>query len=101
MPEPTEPTPEQCSSHEKVFDTDRKIGFACWYPQMGGYVGKAVVVFTKNDQEEAGCFDAFVWHDGDFPFTGEDGGSPAMIHHCGADQFIDFGRLVLSLQEQH
>jgi hypothetical protein len=82
-----EPTIAECSAHAPIGP-----GFAGWYPQMGGYVGRAVVV------PRGGCFEAYVWHDGMFPF-GEDSGPypPAHIHHCMAQQFIDFGEWVASL----
>lgn len=84
---PREPTADECGNNAPV-DT----GFACWYPQMGGYVGKCVIVPNGN-----GCFDAYVWHDGQFPFAGEadqyfEGKNPVRLHHCMADQFIEFGQ---------
>jgi hypothetical protein len=62
---------------------------ACWYPQMGGYSGKAVAV-----SDDTGCVDLYVWHDGEFPFTGDDDGPapPVEVHHCDPEQFIQFGR---------
>lgn len=99
--EPREPTADECEQHAKVFEDEDRVGHAIWYPQMGGYVGKAVVVF---DKEKPGCFEAYVWHDGDFPFKGRDHygneNFPECIHHCSAEQFIDFGRTVLALQGQ-
>ncbi len=94
---PAEPTGKQCSQKAKVYESDNQVGYACWYPQMGGYVGKAVIMFFKPTKpgDEPGCFDAYVWHDGDFPF--HDGQYPVRLHHCGAEQFIEFGRDVLRL----
>lgn len=86
------PTCEQCEANEKVFENETHSAFACWYPQMGGYISKAVIYFEKGI---AGCFDAYVWHDGDFPF---DDKYPRVLHHCEADQFIRFGREVLAMQ---
>jgi hypothetical protein len=57
---------------------------------MGGYCGRCVVVMPKNS-EHSHCFDVLVWHDGDFPFKGK---SPIEMHHCEAQQFIDFGTLI-------
>lgn len=68
----------------------RANGFACWYPRMGGYVGMCVV--QPGDGPEA-CFEAFVWHDGEFPFSG--GETMAILHHCNAKQFVEFGNDVM------
>jgi hypothetical protein len=96
---PPEPTPEQCSTHARI-EHGGHTYFACWYPQMGGYVGKCLVlVYTSQDEPvERPCFDAYVWHDGEFPFSDARGTSlkPARLHHCGADQFIEFGQHVQS-----
>lgn len=95
-----EPTCEQCSANEKVFEDDHTVSYAIWYPQMGGYVGRAIATFSKGVGAE-GCFDVLVWHDGEFPFDGEGGNQPRRLHHCAADQFIDFGEKVAELQERH
>lgn len=76
-----EPTADQCTAHERVGD-----GYACWYPQMGGYVAKAVIVPADS------CADVYVWHDGDFPFS--DGSQPTELHHCAGQQFVDFGNFL-------
>lgn len=81
-----EPTGEQCTAHEKVGP-----GRACWYPQMGGYHGKAIVVGDDD-------FDVFVWHDGDFPF--HKGENPVRMHHCDGQQFVDFGEFLMDIEEQ-
>lgn len=68
---------------------------------MGGYVGRCVVVIYNNGEadDDESCFEAYVWHDGRFPFSDDgDGGSPARLHHCMPSQFIDFGRFVLEKQ---
>jgi hypothetical protein len=102
--EPDFPTPEQCSANERVADVWDRPAYACWYPQMGGYVSRCVVVLGQTVQDSDGhnnCFEAFVWHDGQFPFHDDGYGcttSPANIHHCAPSQFIDFGKLVLKLQ---
>lgn len=97
--QPHEPTPEQCSQNDRVFQDDGKVGYAIWYPQMGGYVGKAVAVLTRGWPE---CFDVYVWHDGAFPFVGKGttcavcdnkiANNPMVIHHCDANDFIRFGQ---------
>ncbi len=93
MTYPPEPTSEQCESHAEIKWTDDNgetvTGVACWYPQMGGYGGKCVI-----QPHDGGCFDAYVWHDGEFPFNGEDEPErkPIMLHHCDASQFIEFGK---------
>lgn len=58
---------------------------ACFYPQMGGYHGKCVVVPAGD------CFDVYIWHDGDFPFGDSE---PAVLHHCNPEQFVDFGNAI-------
>lgn len=86
---PREPTPEECSSRAKIGE-----GWACWYPQMGGYVGKCVVVPSDGT-----CFDAWVWHDGEFPFSANTSDcGPTRLHHCDPEQFVRFGELVASLK---
>jgi hypothetical protein len=85
-------------------DVDGYPAYACWYPQMGGYVGRCVVVITPDGNGDEGvtdrCFEAYVWHDGDFPFN-NDMGSPNHIHHCMPSQFQGFAEFVLDKQEQH
>lgn len=94
MSEYREPTSDECSARAVVQLTDEIRGHACWYPSMGGYVGKAVATIRDGD----GCVDLYVWHDGDFPFGddspdvwGEPRG-PVELHHCEPDQFEAFGR---------
>lgn len=86
-----EPTDEECSTRAVVQLADGIRGYACWYPSMGGYVGKAVAVPDPGDDGP----DVFVWHDGEFPF-GE--GSPVRLHHCAPDQFISFGSFLAELR---
>jgi hypothetical protein len=93
---PYEPSPEQCSRGAKLAVGKDGVGYACWYPQMGGYVGKAIVVPDPGGDPDS-CFDVYVWHDGEFPFDGDDdvrGGPPRALHHCSAEQFIEFGQFV-------
>jgi hypothetical protein len=62
------PTAEECNTHAEVDG-----GWAFWWPQMGGYVARAIAKVVK-------CHvDVWVWHDGEFPFTGE-------CHSCGLDR---------------
>lgn len=95
-----EPTSDQCTEGAEVELPNDYTGgmwhaYAYWYPQMGGYVGKSVILVNEDDPE--GCFEAYVWHDGAFPFN-EDNGEPAHIHHCLAEQFLDFGKFVQEKQ---
>jgi hypothetical protein len=98
------PTSDECSKNEKVFainaisNIEEEIGFACWYPQMGGYCGKCIVLTEPS--ENNCCFDVYIWHDGEFPFT-EEGRNPYELHHCSAEQFIDFGNLIKNYQEKN
>lgn len=92
---PKEPTVDECSNNAMLFDNDNSIAYALWYPQMGGYVGKAVAVMCKSDGVCVdACIDVFVWHDGEFPFGDE---SPSCIHHCDPSQFITFGETLIRL----
>lgn len=88
-----QPTWQQCNENQRVFENENNVGYAIWYPQMGGYVGKAVVVMGR---EPDSCVDVFVWHDGEFPFGD---GDPVEIHHCDPNQFIEFGTTLLRLQQ--
>jgi len=98
--EEKEPTCEQCSANEKVFEDEHTIGYAIGYPQMGGYVGRAVALISKGEGG-ADCFDVLVWHDGEFPFDGEGGNNPRRLHHCAAEQFVRFGEKIDELQSRH
>lgn len=68
--------------------------FAIWYPQMGGYSGKAVVRPLPE-----GCFDMWIWHAGEFPLSDGEVSSPFHLHHCDAEQFIRFGQQVQSIEK--
>ena len=92
-----EPTYEQVENKELVYQDGDEVGYACWYPQMGGYCGKCVVVFSVT---EGFCFGVYVWHDGDFPF-GDGWRPPIHLHHCCPDQFVEFGKFVRGLQDAH
>lgn len=96
-----DPTSEQCTNNERIQLEDGRWATAAWYPQMGGYVSHCLIVLNPGED----CFEAYVWHDGSFPFgedndrwPGEAAPSPAHIHHCAADQFVGFGNLVNRLQ---
>ena len=94
---PEEPTAEQCEGNARLPDWNGMPVFATWYPQMGGYVGKCVVVPSDGDPNS--CFEAFVWHDGIFPFKEDEWhDGPVHIHHCMAEQFVLFGQFVMGLQ---
>lgn len=101
---PSEPTSEQCSRGE-IVEEDGVSYLATWYPQMGGYVSKCLVQLEKCEQSTEGagrelpCFDCYIWHDGDFPFS-ESGQSPTRIHHCSAEQFVKFGGDVEKAQRE-
>ena len=80
-----QPTSEECTANTVV---DGRM--AIWYPQMGGYTGKA---WVENAQSiPNGCFDVYLYHDGEFPFHGDE--EPVELHHCMAEQFIRFGQKV-------
>jgi hypothetical protein len=104
MKHPKEPTPDQCSKGERVEDWEGQQAYACWYPQMGGYVGKCVVTFSPEKDTYDYCFEAFVWHNGDFPFgdTNEfnEPQAPVSIHHCMPSQFVAFGNFVQKKQQE-
>lgn len=96
-----EPTSEQCSSRAVLTGRygGREVGLhALWYPQMGGYIGRAIALCLNP------CWEVWVWHDGEFPFTADspytfegDPRPPAHLHHCMPEQFIDFGQRLLEL----
>lgn len=91
------PTGEQCSKHAKIYEDESVVAYALWYPQMGGYVGKAVAEISKP----GGCIDVYIWHDGEFPFDDDDKENPRFIHHCEASQFIEFGQFLLNAKREH
>lgn len=83
---PNEPTGDECNARSTVTFNGLKA-MACWYPQMGGYAGKCVIV------QDGDCVNCYVWHDGDFPFGQDDGHeprNPVRLHHCDTDQFRRF-----------
>lgn len=104
MSEYREPTSDECTNNAEVELREGVKGFAIWYPQMGGYTGRAVIVKRVPEDDEDACFDVYVWHDGEFPFVNGDEwrgrgdeGEPYVLHHCRAAQFISFGETVQRL----
>lgn len=91
---PPEPTNEQCSANAR-FQWGEIECLATWYPQMGGYVGKAVVVLAPTNEEP--CFEVFVWHNGEFPFSelNDPGIKPVRLHHCDGRSFVEFGETLM------
>lgn len=83
-----EPTADQCSANARFELASGRVGYATWWPQMGGYVGRCIVVV-------GGCFEVFVWHDGEFPFSGlndrQRGRTPIHIHIDDPGQWVRFG----------
>lgn len=99
------PSGEDCETNKLIYETKLVRGYAIWYPQMGGNVGRAIVMIDKKgdvmiDKKGDECFEVFVWHDGKHPLSEEDGDVPIRIHHCSAEQFIEFGKKVLELQNK-
>lgn len=99
-----EPSSDECYKNTQVYETENQVGYAIWYPQMGGYSSHAVVVMYKHGTDgpvEDNCFDAYIWHDGNFPFSDspDKDKMPASLHHCSPNQFIKFGNTVLKLEK--
>jgi hypothetical protein len=88
-----EPTGDQCTKRERVYEANGEVGYATFgFPQMGGYCGKAVVVFAQGGDAMEGCFDVYLWHDGEFPYEGK---PPVETHYCDPKQFAQFAREVM------
>lgn len=100
----TEPTVKQCDDKDQVFEDEQCVGYACWYPQMGGYSGKTIAFFNKKIKSSgkimrtADCVDVVVWHDGEFPFSSSEC-EPTSLHHCDPVQFIEFGRFMEKIND--
>lgn len=97
------PTAAECDATAKVYEDNHRVGYAMWYPQMGGYGGISVAVIDKKWEEfgssrMGGCVDVYVWHDGEFPFS--DDRTPTIIHHCDPMQFVRFGETLERLNNQ-
>lgn len=93
-PTPRVPTAQQCSDRAAI-EVPGIPGHpgvparAFWWPQMGGYHGRAVA--TIGD-----CSELWLWHDGQFPT--HDGGTPQQIH---LDSYQDWIDTFTWLQEQY
>ena len=97
------PTYDEIENNTYVKEFD---AYAMWYPQMGGYAGKCWIQFDDNGAEEGafsntamlfgGCFETYVYHDGDFPTEYK----PIITHHCSWEQFIKFGEQVGKFEKQ-
>lgn len=105
---PTEPTADQCDRNDPVPGPYPFPAYALWYPQMGGYASKCVAVPEDSppldeDEETDPCWTVHVWHDGDFPFHPENGDTrpSTELHHCSAQQFIDFGNQLMACRTPH
>lgn len=90
---PRQPTAEECNERARVDN-----GRAFWWPQMGGYVARALAVPTDC------CIDVYVWHDGEFPFDGQCHGcrmerSPVRIHMDDGDEWIALGDFLNSIPD--
>lgn len=81
------PTTDQIDTGAVLTLPDGRKAKACRYPSMGGYAGACWAI------QDGDCFELHVWHDGDFAFN-ENGGSPRILHHCSARQFIEFGTML-------
>lgn len=97
-----EPSAEECSARARVQLDDTRSGWACWYPSMGGYAGRAVVVVPG----QTGHADVFVWHNGEFPFPGQnppygEPSNPMELHHCDGVSFVAFGNFLEELIDEH
>lgn len=94
---PREPTYGEIESNAAIQQGDSFSAFALWFPQMGGYAGKAVAVIYETESD--GCMnEVYVWHDGDFPFS-DDQEQPRRIHYCDASQFVDFGNKLIGFED--
>jgi hypothetical protein len=102
------PTSEECTTNARVVMSPSRNWkprelVAAWYPQMGGYVGACWIdphACSGEARDPDDGFDVYVWHDGEFGFSGEDGRQPVHLHHCAPSQFISFGELVQRIQEK-
>lgn len=90
---PKEPTADECSQHAEWHDERLGACVAFWFPQLGGYVAKAVVA------PDQGCLAVWVWHDGDFPFSG-DKQAPRELHVCDPEQFIALGTFLTAFLDR-
>lgn len=90
---PRQPTAEECGSYAEVDG-----GRAFWWPQMGGYVARAVARVDKCHVE------VWVWHDGQFPFSGDCTScgwtrEPVHIHMDDGFEWVALGTFLNRLQD--
>ena len=75
--------------NESIVNFDGLDYKAFWFPQLGGYCGKAWL--DVRDENNNDCFDVYLYHDGAFPFDDKD---PVNLHFCDVDQIKDFYKFV-------
>lgn len=93
-----EPTPEDCTTHKTWTDSEGYHHLAFWWPQMGGYVGKAVArVEPLSESDRGDCVMVWIWHDGEFPFS-ESEGIPAVLHICDFGDWLSTLELLFKFQ---
>jgi len=95
-----QPTSEQCTHNAIIYEDDSEIAVAAWHPQWGGYCGRCLIIFTKGEGTE-GCFRVINWHDGCFPISDDDALNATDYHYCDAQQLVNFGQLVQTLQKTY
>ena len=95
-----EPTYEEVNKKAIRILPDGSKEYCMWFPQLGGYHAKMVILVMPTEEEYANCIDAYVWHNGDFPFSEEPGYpvNPRELHICDAEQWIDFGKELYKIQ---
>lgn len=91
-----EPTSQQCTDKARLTLDDGRPAHAIWWPKMGGYGGRALVVGHTG-----GCGEVYVWHDGEFPFSsdGPRGRQPVQIHVCDPEQWVELGHQLCRVLE--
>lgn len=102
MNTPNEPSSGDATLGNHIDLPDGRRARACWFPSMGGYAGRALIVAPQRDGDC--CTEVWVWHDGAFPFSsepsdhsrwpGEEMRSPVRLTIHGGQDFIAFGQLV-------
>ncbi len=100
------PSAEECDVNSQVFEDEDYVGYAAWYPSMGGHPGKSIIVMQKEWVEIpetgarlGGCFTVWLWHGGEFLLSDEQ--EPQVLHHCEPNDFIVFGHTVARLLASH
>jgi len=93
-----EPTRDECNENTKIYQNEKEVAYALWFPNMGGYAGKAIAVFSMEKPiEKDDCMEIYVWHNGDFPFCGSEK-PPAKLHICDPTDFINLGTTLMAFQ---